>query len=74
MNLLKILDVLYLGLLVAGFSPRRAEFSPRSGLVGFVVDNVAVGRFSRSTLVYPVNSYSTDFSTLIIIYHPGLAQ
>jgi hypothetical protein len=29
------------------------------------------GRFSPSTSVSPANSYSTDYSTLII-YHPGL--
>jgi hypothetical protein len=32
------------------------------------------GRFCPSTSVSPANSHSTDCSTLIIIYHPGLAQ
>jgi hypothetical protein len=32
------------------------------------------GRFSPSTSVFPVNSHSTDCSTFIIIYHPGLVQ
>jgi hypothetical protein len=31
------------------------------------------GRFSPSTLVF-LAKHSTDFSTLIIIYHPGLVQ
>jgi hypothetical protein len=31
-----------LKLLVAGFPPRRPEFDPRSGHVGFVVDSVAM--------------------------------
>jgi hypothetical protein len=33
-----------------------------------VVDKVALGKVS------PVNSHSTDCSTFIIIYHPGLVQ
>jgi hypothetical protein len=32
----------YLGWLVAGFPPRLPGFHPRSGQVGFVVDNVAL--------------------------------
>jgi hypothetical protein len=32
------------------------------------------GRFSPSTSVSPVNSHSTDCTTHIIIYHPGLVQ
>jgi hypothetical protein len=32
------------------------------------------GRFSPSTSVSPANSHSTDCSTIIIIYHPGLVQ
>jgi hypothetical protein len=31
-------------------------------------------RFSPRTSVSPVNSHSTDCSTLVIIYHPGLVQ
>jgi hypothetical protein len=34
----------------------------------FVVDKVFLGQ------VFPVNSLSTDCSTLIIIYHLGLVQ
>jgi hypothetical protein len=30
------------------------------------------GRFSPSTSVSPANSHSTDCSTFVIIYHPGL--
>jgi hypothetical protein len=33
-------------LLVAGFPPRRAEFDPRSGHLGIVVDKVALGQVS----------------------------
>jgi hypothetical protein len=60
--------------LVAGFPPLRPEFEPKSGHVGFVVDKVALGRFSPSTSVSPANSHSTDCSTFIVIYHPGLVQ
>jgi hypothetical protein len=52
--------------LVAGFQPRRTEFEPGLGHVGFVV-----GRFSPSTSVFPAN-HSTDCSTLIIVYDLAL--
>jgi hypothetical protein len=46
-----------------------------------VVDKVALeqvfwrwGRFSPSTSVSPANLHSTNFSTITITYHPGLAQ
>jgi hypothetical protein len=42
--------------------------------VGFLVDKVALGRFSPSTSVFPANFYSTDFFTITITYHPGLVQ
>jgi hypothetical protein len=32
------------------------------------------GNFSPTTSVSPADSHSTDCSTLIIIYHPGLVQ
>jgi hypothetical protein len=32
------------------------------------------GRFSPSTSVSPANLHSTNFSTITIIYHPGLVQ
>jgi hypothetical protein len=32
------------------------------------------GRLDPSTSVSPANSHSTDYSTLIIIYYPGLVQ
>jgi hypothetical protein len=41
--------------LVAGLSPRRPGFAPGSIHVGFVVDKVALGRFSPSTSVSPAN-------------------
>jgi hypothetical protein len=42
--------------------------------VGFVVDKVALGRFSPSTSVSLANLYSTNFSTITITYHPWLVQ
>jgi hypothetical protein len=42
--------------------------------VGFVVDKVVLGRFLPRTSVSPANSHSTDRSTFIIIYHPGLVK
>jgi hypothetical protein len=42
--------------------------------VGFVVDKVALGRFSPNTSVSPANLHSTSFSKITIIYHPGLVQ
>jgi hypothetical protein len=30
--------------IAAGFPPRRSEFEPGSGLVGFVVDKVTLGQ------------------------------
>jgi hypothetical protein len=41
----------------------------------FVVDKVALGQaFSEYFGFPPANSHSTDCSTIIIIYHPGLVQ
>jgi hypothetical protein len=43
--------------------------------VGFVVDKVALGQvFLPSISVSPANLHSTDFSTIIITYHPGQVQ
>jgi hypothetical protein len=42
--------------------------------VGFVVEKWRWGTFSPSASASPAKSHSTDFSTLIIIYHPGLVQ
>jgi hypothetical protein len=44
-----------------------------SGHVGFLVNKVALGKFSPSTSVSPANPHSTDCS-IIIIDHPGLVQ
>jgi hypothetical protein len=41
--------------LVAGLSPRRPGFATGSIHVGFVVDKVALGRFSPSSSVSPAN-------------------
>jgi hypothetical protein len=38
--------------------------------VAFVVDKPALWQVFSRTSVYPAN-HSTDFSTLIIIHHPG---
>jgi hypothetical protein len=43
--------------------------------VEFVVDLVALGQvFFPSTSVSHANFYSTNLSTIAIIYHPGLVQ
>jgi hypothetical protein len=47
----------------------RAQFRP-CGICGVQSGTEA----SPSTSVSPANSHSTDCSTLIIIYHPGLVQ
>jgi hypothetical protein len=52
--------------LVAGFPPRRPEFQPGYSHVGFVVDKVALGRFSPSISVSLANLHSTNFSTITI--------
>jgi hypothetical protein len=43
-------------------------FEPKLGHVGFVVDKLALAQ------IFLANSHSTDCSTIIIIYHPGLVQ
>jgi hypothetical protein len=42
--------------------------------VGFVVDKVALGQVFTEYFGSPANSNSTECSTFIIIYHPGLVQ
>jgi hypothetical protein len=42
--------------------------------VGFVVDKVALGQIFPEYFGSLANSHSTDCSTFIIIYHPGLEQ
>jgi hypothetical protein len=42
--------------------------------VGFEVDEVALGRVFSEYLGLPYQFSSTDSSTFIIIYHPGLVQ
>jgi hypothetical protein len=39
-----------------------------------VVDKVALGQVFSSTSVSPDNLHFTNFSTITITYHPGLAQ
>jgi hypothetical protein len=43
-----------------------------SGHVGFVVDKVALSRFSPSTSVSPANFHSNNCSTITVLYHVGL--
>jgi hypothetical protein len=57
--------------LVAGFPPRWPGYSSRLGHVGFVVDKVALGQVFSEYLCFPCQY---KFSTLIVIYHPGLIQ
>jgi hypothetical protein len=52
----------------------RMALDPRSGHVGFVVEKVALGQVFLGTSISPVNSHSTSYSTIIIIYHSGLVQ
>jgi hypothetical protein len=49
-----------------------ARVRARSGQVGFVVDKMALGRFSPSSSVAPANLHSTNCSTITLIYHLGL--
>jgi hypothetical protein len=51
---------------IYGFPPQWPGFKPESGQVEFVVDKVALGRFSPSTSVSPANLHSTKFSIIII--------
>jgi hypothetical protein len=60
-------------LLYSGFSWRRPAFEPRSEHVGFWWTKRHCGRFSPDTSVSLAN-HSTDYTTLVIIRHPGLVQ
>jgi hypothetical protein len=42
--------------------------------VGFVVNKVALGQVFSEYFGFPVNLYSTSFSTITIAYHSGLVQ
>jgi hypothetical protein len=42
--------------------------------VGFVAGKVTLGQVFFEYFGFPANSYSTDCSTIIIIYHLGLVQ
>jgi hypothetical protein len=46
----------------------------QSGHVGFVVEKVALGQVFSKYFGSPAGSYSTECSTLIIIYHPELVR
>jgi hypothetical protein len=45
-----------------------------SSHVGFVVDKVALGQVFSEYFGSLANLYSTNFSTITIIYHPGPVQ
>jgi hypothetical protein len=45
-----------------------------SGHVGFVLEKVALGQVFSKYFGSPANSHSTDCSTFITVYHPGLVQ
>jgi hypothetical protein len=58
--------------LVAGFPPRRPGFNPRSGYVGFVVDEMALRqgflralRFPLPVIIPPTAPYSSSSSSNI---------
>jgi hypothetical protein len=42
--------------------------------MGFVMEKVALGQVFSEYISFRANSHSTNFSTLIIIYHPRLVQ
>jgi hypothetical protein len=42
--------------------------------VGFVLDKVALGQVFSEYFGFPCQSFSTNFSTITITYHPGLVQ
>jgi hypothetical protein len=58
----------------AVFPPRRYGFELRSSHVGFVVDKGVWDRFAPSIPVFSANFHSTDCSTFIFVYHPGLIE
>jgi hypothetical protein len=60
--------------LVSGFPPRRPEFEPQFGHVGFVVDKVALRQVFSEYFGFPWNLHSSNCSTIAIIYHLGLVQ
>jgi hypothetical protein len=68
---IRLYKFLYLGRLVAAFSPRRPGFEHRSSHGKSVCDRVALGQ----TLLFrlPLN-HSTNCSTIITIYHPEVVQ
>jgi hypothetical protein len=51
---------------VAGFSPRRPNFGPRSGYVWFVVDKVALGQVFSEYFGF---LYQSSFHRLLHIHH-----
>jgi hypothetical protein len=42
--------------------------------MGFAVDEVALRQVFSEYLGFPANLHSTDYSTITIVYHPGLVQ
>jgi hypothetical protein len=56
----------YYAWIVAGFPPRRPEFDPRSGHVGFVVNKVALGHVYSEYFGFPCQS---SFHQLLHNHH-----
>jgi hypothetical protein len=50
---------------------KQLFFDPGSGQVGFVVDKMALGKFSPSTSVSPGNLHSTNCFTITLTCHLG---
>jgi hypothetical protein len=55
----------------SGFPPQLLTFDPSSGLMGFVVDEVALRQVFSNTSVSPDNSHSSNYSKVIITFFRG---
>jgi hypothetical protein len=55
------------GPLVAGFPPQRLGLDPRSGHVGFVVNNVTLEQIFSECSVIRATSHATNCSIIILI-------
>jgi hypothetical protein len=64
----------YLKRIVQVLPPRRPGFEPKTSHVGFLAVKFYVMQVSSKYFGFTGNSHSTDYSTVIIIYHPGLVQ
>jgi hypothetical protein len=73
LNLYEVSLPLFIGSYIHIYSSGPG-FEPGSGHMEFVVDKVALGRFSPSTSVTPANLHSTNCSTITLIDHLGFVQ